>query len=182
MPRITPEKSPEGKAKDMLDAVNKKIGMTPNIYATMAKAPNVLEFALTGGGFLKQGTLPASLQEQIALTSAGYNGCDYCASAHTLIGKGAGLSEAEATSALSAKSADPRAQAALTFVKTLIEKRGRVSDSDYQAVKAAGYSEGEIIEIIAVTAFNTFTNYFNDVVETEIDFPKVSSQGTAKAA
>lgn len=182
MPRIEIVEQPEGKAKELLDGVQKKLGKVPNIYASMAHAPNVLEFALKGGSMLGNGDISARLREQIALLSAGLNGCGYCAAAHTVIGKNTGLSEEEAKAALSGGAEDSKEQAALSFAKTVIENRGQIKDSDFEAVKEAGYTDGEIIEIIAAVAFNAFTNYFNDVVDTEVDFPEVSLPENKHAA
>ena len=182
MPRIQTVENPDGKAKELLDGVEKKIGMVPNIYATMAQAPSVLEFALKGNEILGSGSLSAALREQIALTVAGYNGCDYCASAHTKIGEGAGLSSDQTQAALKGQADDDKAQAALTFTLALLKNRGQVSGSDIEDVKSAGFSDAEVIEIIAATTFNIFTNYFNETVETEVDFPKVSTAEVSKAA
>lgn len=182
MPRIEPQTSPEGTAKELLDGVKGKIGMVPNIYATMAHAPSVLKFALSGSETLGEGALSAGLREQIALTTAGYNGCDYCASAHTKIGEGVGLSTDQTQAALKGQAEDEKAQAALTFTLALLKNRGQVSPSDIEAIKAAGYNDGEVIEIIAATAYNIFTNYFNEAIETEVDFPKVSTNDVSKAA
>jgi len=137
---------------------------------------------MQGSGALGSTSLSPALRESIALTVAGLNGCDYCASAHTKIGMGAGLSEGEAAHNLNAKSEDAKTQAALNFAALIVEQRGNVNDNDVQAVKEAGYSDGEVLEIVAVVAFNIFTNYFNHVVETDVDFPHVSTQGTKKAA
>jgi alkylhydroperoxidase family enzyme len=106
---------------------------------------------------------------------------DYCASAHSLLGKNAGLSQDDITKALAGTATDPKADAALGFAKLLLEKRGRISDSDLSRIKEAGLSEAEIGEIVAHVAINVFTNYFNIAFDTEIDLPVVRTQ-QAKAA
>ncbi len=169
-----------GKTKELLDAVQAKLGLTPNMMRTMAQSPTVLEAYLNFSNMLSGGSLNAKVRGQISVLSAEENGCSYCLSAHTTIGKMAGLSEAEILAAREANSADTKTNAALKFAKTILEKRGEVSDADLQTVKNAGFTEGEIAEIVANVALNIFTNYFNGVAQTEIDFPKVDLK--AKAA
>lgn len=171
-----------GKAKDLLTTVKKQLGGVPNIFSTMAQSPVVLEAFLNFNTALGQGTLAPSLREQIALTVAGKNECDYCASAHTTLGKGTGLAEQELKLNLEGDSENQQTLAALRFVQTVIENRGGVSNADLDAVRGSGYGDDEIIEIIAHIAANTFTNYFNRIAQTEIDFPVVSTNPAAKAA
>jgi uncharacterized peroxidase-related enzyme len=168
-----------GKAKELLDAVKAKLGMTPNMMKTMAQSPAVLEAYLNFSGALGSGKLNARLREQIALISADINGCGYCASAHTAIGKMVGLGEDEILAARNGNAADAKTDAALKFARTVIVNRGEVSDADLQAVKDAGFSDGEIGEIVANVALNIFTNYFNEIAKTDIDFPKVRLEATA---
>src|SRR5471032_1199115 len=100
MPRIKPLDKPEGKSKELLDNVQKKLGATPNIFKTLAHAPAALEGFLNFSGALATGKLSPALREQVALTVAGLNNCDYCASAHTVIGKKAGVADNELNSAV----------------------------------------------------------------------------------
>ena len=171
----------EGKAKTLLDGVKASLGRAPNSFRLMAASPVALEGYLSFNRALSHGALPATVREQIALVAAETNGCDYCASAHTALGKHAGLSQDDITKALEGKAADPKADAAVRFAKLILEKRGRISDSDFNRVKKAGLSEAEIAEIVAHVAINVLTNYFNIAFETEIDFPVVRTQ-QAKAA
>jgi uncharacterized peroxidase-related enzyme len=168
-----------GKAKELLDAVKAKLGMTPNMMKTMAQSPAVLEAYLNFSGALSSGKLSARLREQIALISAEVNGCGYCASAHTAIGKMVGLDEDAILAARKGTAADAKTDAALKFARAVIVNRGEVSDADLQAVKDAGFSDGEIGEIVANVALNIFTNYFNEIAKTDIDFPKVQLGATA---
>lgn len=166
-----------GKPKQLLDAVKAKLGITPNMMKTMAQSPAVLEAYLNFSGALGGGALGAGLREQIALIAAEANGCGYCASAHTVIGKMVGLSEDAILAARQARSTETKTEAALKFARQIIVNRGAVSDAELQAVKDAGFTDGEVAEIIANTALNIFTNYFNEVAKTEIDFPKVNLAG-----
>jgi uncharacterized peroxidase-related enzyme len=168
-------------SKILLDAVHKKLGMVPNLFKTFAHSPAVLNFYLKQGEALATGVLPAALREQIALVTAGTNQCDYCASAHTLMSKGAGVDATEATANLQGHSSNAKTQAALTFAKTIVDHQGRVTANQLQAVRTAGFGDAEIVEIIAHVSMNIFTNYFNHIAETVIDFPLVST-AHAKAA
>jgi uncharacterized peroxidase-related enzyme len=181
MTRIQPVSYEEstGKAKELLDAVKAKLGTTPNMVKTMAQSPAVLEAYLNFSGALGGGKLNARLREQIALVSAEINGCGYCAAAHTAIGKIVGLGEEAILAARNGKAADVKADAALKFARAVIVNRGEVSDADLEAVRGAGYSDGEIGEIVANVALNIFTNYFNEIAKTDIDFPKVQLGATA---
>lgn len=182
MARIQPNQNPAPEAQAQLDGVKAKLGSVPNIFQTFAHSPAVLDFYMQGSGALGKTSINAALRESIALTVAGANACDYCASAHTVIGKGAGLSDDEAAQNLHGNSAEAKVQAALDFAVLLVEQRGNVNDNEVQALKEAGYTDGEVLEITAVVAFNIFTNYFNHVADTDVDFPLVSTDDVSKAA
>ncbi len=175
MARIQPltKDSASGESKELLEQVEKKMGKIPNILGTMAHSPAVLKTYLSASEALSGGLLSNTLREQIALLVSQNNECNYCLSAHTAIGKSAGLSDDEALESRAGKSNDPKTQAALDFAKAVYDKKGFVDDSDLQAVRDAGYGDGEIIEIVANVVMNFYTNYFNHVVETEVDFPQV---------
>jgi AhpD family alkylhydroperoxidase len=147
--------------------------MTPNMMKTMAQSPAVLEAYLNFSGALAGGTLSGKLREQIALIAAEVNGCGYCASAHTAIGKMVGLDEAAISSAREGNAINAKDDAALKFARTLIVNRGQTSDADLRAVKEAGFTGGEVGEIVANVALNVFTNYFNETAQTEVDFPAI---------
>ncbi|MBY0506815.1 MAG: carboxymuconolactone decarboxylase family protein [Bryobacteraceae bacterium] len=163
-----------GKAKQLLDGVQAKLGMTPNLMKTLATAPAALEAYLSFSGALGTGTLDAKLREQIALTVAQANACEYCLSAHSTIGKMVGLKPEEIAASRQAHSSDPKREAGLKFAQTVVVARGEVSDDALTLVRGAGYSDGEITEIVANVAINIFTNYFNHVARTDVDFPRVA--------
>jgi uncharacterized peroxidase-related enzyme len=162
-----------GKAKQLLDEVQANLGRTPNVFRTLANSSAALEAYLDFSDALGRGSLDAKLREQIAVAVAEANSCEYCLSAHTAIGKLVGLNENELLASRQSKSDDPRTDAALNFAHEIVVRRGELGTSDVEAVRAAGYSDGEIAEIIANVALNVFTNYFNLVAQTEVDFPKV---------
>ncbi len=173
LPALDPE-SATGEAKKLLDGVQARLGMTPNLMRTMANSPAVLQAYLEFGRALQSGALPAKLREQIALTVAEANGCEYCLAAHSAIGKALGLSQDEILDSRRGASPDGKVDAALRIARQIVEKRGWVSDEDVSHLRRAGYSDGEIAEIVANVALHLFANYFDHVARTEIDFPKVS--------
>jgi uncharacterized peroxidase-related enzyme len=163
-----------GKSKELLEAVKSKLGMVPNMTKVMATSPIVLQSYLSFSGALAGGLLDAKMREELALLTAQENGCDYCLSAHTMIGKMVGLNHEEIVASRTGKVSNPRTTAALTFAKQILDAKGRISEVELAEVRNAGFSDGEIAEIIAHVALNVFTNYFNIATGVDIDFPKVS--------
>ncbi len=162
----------EGKTKDLLDGVKSKIGMVPNIYRAVGNSPAALEGLLGLSGALGGGSLDPKLREQLALSVGEANGCNYCVAAHTAIGKGAGLSDDAVEAARRGGADDERNDAALAFARKIQETRGFVEDDDLQNLRDLGFTNGDITEIVGHVALNTFTNFFNHVADTEIDFPR----------
>ncbi len=163
-----------GKAKELLNAVKAKLGIVPNMTKVMANSPAVLEGYLGFSGALGTGLLDARTREQLALVTAQSNHCDYCLSAHTAIGKMVGLKPEEIADSRLGHSSNARTSAALKFATEVLDHKGAISVADIADVRAAGFSDGEIAEIIAHVALNVLTNYFNIATDVEIDFPKVS--------
>jgi uncharacterized peroxidase-related enzyme len=158
----------------LLDAVKKQLGVIPNLMKLVGNSPAALEGYLSLNNALGKGALEPKTRERIALAIAEFNGCSYCLSAHTYLGKNvAKLDDAEIAANRNGNSSDPKAAAAVKFAAYVALKRGHVSDTDLAAVKAAGYSNAEIVEIVLHVALNTLTNYINEVAQTEIDFPEV---------
>lgn len=174
---IQPETA-SGKAKELMDVVQKKYGMVPNLIRTFANSPAVLETYL-GFSALDSGVLSPALQERIALTVGEANGCGYCLAAHSAIGKMVGLSEEQIIDSRNASSTDSKVEAALRFAKAVVDSRGLVSDEDITRVRQAGYGDEEITEIVANVVKNIFTNHFNHVAETVVDFPEVPALAEA---
>ena len=159
-------------ARPLLEAVNRQLGSVPNLFRLVANSPAALEGYLGLSGALAKGSLPAPTRERIALAVAQINGCGYCLSAHSYLGKNlAKLSDAEIAANRHGGSLDPKADAAVRFAVRVVRARGHVSDADVQAVRLAGYDDAEIVEIVQHVALNTWTNYVNSVAQTEIDFP-----------
>ena len=159
-------------AQPLLEAVNRQIGSVPNLFRVVANSPAALEGYLGLSGALAKGTLPAATRERIALAVAEVNGCRYCLSAHSYLGKNlAKLDDAEILANRRGGSTDPRAAAAVRFAVAVTKARGHVSDDDLRAVKMAGHDDAQVTEIVLHVALNTLTNYINEVAQTVIDFP-----------
>jgi uncharacterized peroxidase-related enzyme len=164
----------------LLEAVKKQLGVAPNLFRMVAHSPAALEGYVSLLGALGKGTLPVATHERIALAIAELNGCDYCLSAHTYLGRNvAKLDDAEMTANRAGTSLEPKAAAAVEFAAKVLRERGHISDADVRAVKVAGYTDGEIIEIVQHVALNTWTNYINNVAATVIDFPVVTARKVA---
>lgn len=159
-------------SRPLLEAVKKSIGSAPNLFRLTANSPAALEGYLGLNGALAKGALAAATRERIALAIANYNGCTYCNSAHTFLAKNvAKLDDAEIAANRTGRSGDAHADAAVRFALSVARNRGQVSEEELSEVKAAGYSDAELVEIVAHVALNTLTNYLNEVFETEVDFP-----------
>jgi uncharacterized peroxidase-related enzyme len=167
-------------AQPLLQAVEKQLGSVPNLFRLVATSPQALEGYLGLSGALGKGVLPAATRERIALAVAEVNGCDYCLSAHSYLGKNlARLDDAEIAANRRGGSNDAKADAAVRFAAKVAATRGHIADADFAVVKTAGYSDAQIIEIVQHVALNNWTNYVNNVFQTEIDFPVVTAQAAA---
>jgi uncharacterized peroxidase-related enzyme len=167
-------------SRPLLDAVNKQLGVVPNLMKMLGNSPAALGGYLNLSGALAKGKLGAKTGERIALAIAEINGCGYCLAAHTYLGKNAArLDDAEIAANRNGVSNDPKADAAVRFAASVALERGHVSDSAVQAVKDAGYSDAEVMEIVVHVALNTLTNYVNEVAQTEVDFPAVELKRAA---
>jgi uncharacterized peroxidase-related enzyme len=167
-------------SRALLEGVKKQLGVAPNLFRTVANSPAALQGYVGLLGALGKGALPAATHERIALAIAEFNACDYCLSAHAYLARNvAQLDDSEIAANRKGTSNDARADAAVRFARKVAEARGHVSDEDVRAVRAAGYSDGEIVEIVQHVALNTWTNYVNSVARTEIDFPVVAARRVA---
>jgi uncharacterized peroxidase-related enzyme len=166
-------------SRPLLEAVKKQLGSVPNLFRLVANSPAALESYLGLFGALNKGDLAAPTRERIALAIAEFNGCSYCLSAHTYLGKNlTKLDDSEIAANRSGASNDPKANAAVRFAIKVARERGHVSEADVNAVKAAGYNDAQVIEIVLHVALNTWTNYVNEVAKTDIDFPLVTARET----
>ena len=163
-------------SQPLLAVVHKKLGVVPNLMKLLGQSPAALEGYLSLSGALDKGVLNAKLRESLALSVAEFNGCDYCLAAHSYIGKNlVKLTDDEIAQARDGRAADARNDAALRFAQRVAAERGRVLDADIAALRAAGFSDAETVEIVLHVALNVLTNYVNNVAHTDVDFPRVSA-------
>jgi uncharacterized peroxidase-related enzyme len=174
------EETPEA-SQPVLDKVEKMLGFVPNLQRLMSISPA----ALSGwAGLMGQlsTTLDVKTRDGIALAVSEADGCDYCLAAHSYIAHNLAKIDAnEIAINREGKSSDPKRQAAIMFAKRLIETAGKVSDQEFESVRKAGWSDANIIEMIALTAQFLLTNFVNNAVQTPIDFPAVEG-AKSKAA
>ncbi|SEV87255.1 carboxymuconolactone decarboxylase family protein [Luteibacter sp. 329MFSha] len=160
-------------SRPTLEAIRKQLGVVPNIFRLAGNSPVALA-ALTGLQGTLAKTFDVKTRERIALAVAEVNGCDYCLSAHTYIGLNmAKIGPEEIALNRQGASSDPAANAAVAFAAKVARARGRVSDADLAEVRAAGFADAQIVEVIALVAENVFTNFLNEAAQTDIDFPVV---------
>ena len=173
--QITDQSASEPAAQ-LFAAIKGKVGMVPNLYRIVANQPATLKALLSLGEELGNGDFDPATREAIALTVAGKNACDYCASAHTAISKGLKVNADEISANLSGASSDAKKQAILTLAAAIVEKRGLLSDADIQAARESGLADSDIVETVGNVVANIFTNYINHIAQTEIDFPVVEAK------
>jgi uncharacterized peroxidase-related enzyme len=172
--QISPE-SATGRARDLLDAVKGKLGLVPNMTRAMANAPAVLDGYMQLSGALGKGDLPAELREQIALAVAEANGCDYCVAAHSALGRMVGLTSDQVRDSRLGTAVDPKAGVLIRFALKVLDTRGGVADADLEEVRRSGFDDAAIAEVVANLALHVFTNYFNRLAGTDLDFPPAPS-------
>jgi uncharacterized peroxidase-related enzyme len=176
MNRIThldPETA-SGAAKKLFDGVKAKLGMVPNLMRVLGNAPAALSSYLSFGASLAEGSFDAKLREQIALAVAESNQCGYCLSAHTFIGGRLGLTEQDIAAARHANATTARTDAILKLARSIVVQRGEIDDVGLDRARAAGLTDGDIIETVANVAVNIFSNYVNHIARTTVDFPEVT--------
>ncbi|MCP5244236.1 carboxymuconolactone decarboxylase family protein [Nitrosomonas aestuarii] len=177
MARIEINSNFENGSKEILDRVMELRGQVPNIFKTAAHSPAALGFLLDGYTALGRSKISAQIKEKIALRVASLNDCDYCASAHAAMGRRLKFDENQIHDSLKGIAVDPKTKAALTLSEQIIEKQGKLSDDELANARDAGFSDAEILEVLAVTCINIFTNYFNHIAGTDLDYPFVSASG-----
>jgi uncharacterized peroxidase-related enzyme len=171
--------SATGSNQNIFAALQKGLGMVPNMARVMASSPAVLSAYAQFSSAMSTAKLSAKIREQIALLVAESNSCTYCLSAHSALGKLAGLNQAQIDDARNRRSEDPRTAAALTFAQAVLDRRGGVTGGDVDAVRKAGFDDAELAEIVAAVAQNVFTNFFNRAFDVDVDFPRVEAHAAA---
>ena len=171
----TPE-SLSGTAAEIYAQIRKAAGGVPNTFAAIgAYGPAALKAILQADGVLAGSTLSKQDQETIKLLVSEIAGCDYCVAAHSLLGKMAGLAP-EVLKQIRAgqPTGDARRDTLVRFVRNLVQTRGTISEQEFSAIKAAGYTDQHLVDISLAIAVITFTNIFNRINDTDLDFPAVA--------
>jgi uncharacterized peroxidase-related enzyme len=180
MPRtapLTPELVPVD-SKPTLDAFTKNIGFTPNMMATFAHSPIAFNAWATLLGSLSK-ALDVKTRDSIGLAVSEVNGCNYCLTVHSFTAEHmAKMSPEDIALARKGHATDPKRDVAVDFARKVIETRGKVSHDDVQAVRDAGFTDANVMEIVALVAMYSLTNFFNNVFDPEHDFPAVTPAGS----
>ncbi|MCA8985569.1 MAG: carboxymuconolactone decarboxylase family protein [Planctomycetaceae bacterium] len=172
----------QGRTRELLDAVHQAFGVVPNTAQVMANSPAVLESFLAFSTAMSGAKIGPKLHNQVKLTTSETNSCDYCTSILSAVAPSAGLSAADILAGRTGNSEDLRTKAALAFAHAVLESRGKVSDQQLAAVWEAGYGDAEIVEIVASVVLGCFTNFLNNVADTELDIPKAEPVETCSTA
>lgn len=162
-----------GSVREQLGQIKAAFGIVPNMFKAAANSPAALASMWGSFGALGGGRIGAKLGEQIAVAIADRNRCEYCLAAHTGLGRKAGATAQEMAEAQAGRSADPRTAAAIAFALKVVSNRADIAAADVDALRAAGFDDGEVVEIIAHVALNLFTNYLNVALDVPVDFPGV---------
>lgn len=168
-PKHTIDTAPDA-AKPFLEKAQANYGFTPNLLATMAEAPALLETYMTVAGIFGKTDLSETERQIILMTNNRLNGCEYCMAAHSTISKGAGVPD-DVIEALRAGTAiaDSKLEALRKFSAIVNETRGWPKEADIEALIAAGYTKQTVLEVVLGTAFKVLSNYTNHIAETPVD-------------
>lgn len=161
-----------GRAKELLDDVQQAFGVVPNATKVMANSPAVLASYLAFSQAMGQAAIGPKLHNQVKLATSESNSCDYCTSILSAVGPQAGLTADDIRAGRTAVAEDRRADAALKFANTVLDSRGKVSDEQLAALREVGFGDAEIVEIVASVVLGCFTNFLNNVADTELDIPR----------
>jgi len=173
---VVTQETADADQKALLGAIQEKLGMVPNFLGILAHSPDALKAFLGLHGIAESGSLDPQTRERIALAVAQGNSCEYCVSAHTAIGRKAGLSGAEMEANRAGHSEDAKAAGAVAFAQALNTHLGEVTGAEFDAVRDAGHDDAEIVEIITHVGMNILTNLIGKASRVDIDFPKVALQ------
>jgi uncharacterized peroxidase-related enzyme len=168
--------------KALLDAIQSQLGMVPNFLKAFANSPVALKAFLGLHGVANEGSLSPQTRERIALALAQQNSCEYCLSAHTAIGRKAGLTSDEMAANRAGRSEDAKAAVAVKLARSLSEHRGEITSAELIEARNAGYTDADIVEIITHVGMNLLTNIIGKAGRIDIDFPKVALEPARQAA
>lgn len=154
----------------IFDQLNKGLGFVPNLYAYYAKSDTAL------GDYLalqnRKSSLRLKEKEVINLVTSQVNDCQYCLAAHTVLGKNAGLSEEQILEIRQGQAPfDAKLNALAAFTKATVEQRGKTTPEQKTALLDAGYTEGNLVDIILQIGDKIISNYIHNTTQLPIDFP-----------
>ena len=172
IPRVEEHSAP-AKSKPILEELKKKFGHVPNIFASVAHSSAALHSMMAMMGHLEDGSLTGLEQEAIALRVGEMHGCRYCSAAHTAKAKMLGATVEQTVAWRKGKADEPRTQVIIDLAVEMVENRGHIVDQTLTEALELGLTEADLIEVVACVTINTFTNYINALVQTEVDFPAV---------
>ena len=167
----------QGRPRELLDTVQQAFGMIPNVAKVMANSPAVLESFLAFSTAMGAVKIGGKLHNQVKLATSETNSCDYCTSILSAVAPAAGLSAADILTGRTGNSTDHRTMAALACAHDVLESRVKVSNQQLAAVLDAGLGDAEIVEIVASVVLGCFTNFLNNLAQTELDVPRVAPVG-----
>ncbi|GHE60483.1 MULTISPECIES: carboxymuconolactone decarboxylase family protein [Roseivirga] len=159
-------------SQQLFDALEKKLGMVPNLYASIGYSGNALASYLTFQDAQAQGTFNAKQREAVNLVVSQVNGCTYCQAAHTTLGKMNGFTEEETIALRQGRSSDAKLNAIVGLAKSLVENRGRASEDKVEEFLAQGYDQAALVDLVALVASKTLANYVHNLFDFAIDFPE----------
>lgn len=171
--KIVTAESANPEQQALYQAIHAQLGMVPNFLKVFANSPAALKAYLGLHGIASEGSLDPRTRERIALALAQQNSCEYCLSAHTAIGRKAGLDGAEIAANRDGTSRDEKAAVAVRFARSLVTHMGEVTTEELMDMRNAGYSESDIVEVITHVGMNILTNLLGKAGRVDIDFPKV---------
>lgn len=171
----THDDAPEA-AKAALATAEKNNGFLPNLLRVLANAPVALETYLTVGGINARASLPLAEREVVQITAAATHGCGFCVAGHTAIAfKKAGLDEAKVEALRNLRPTGvARFDAIQSFTSAVIATRGRVSDAELAAFRAAGFDDAAALEVILGVSLATLCNFANNLGQPPLN-PELSA-------
>lgn len=171
---VNPEDA-QGRTKELLETVQQAFGVVPNAAKVMANSPAVLESFLSFSQAMGQSAIGEKLHNQVKLTTSESNSCDYCTSLLSAVGPNVGLTADDILAGRTASAKDPRTDAALKFAESVLKSQGKVSNEQLEEVRKAGFDDAELVEIVTSVVLGCFTNFLNNVADTDLDIPQAES-------
>ena len=167
---LTVATAPEA-SKPILENIQKAFGFVPNLMATFANSPAVLQGYLAMDGVFEKGTFTPVERQLILLAASLENNCDYCVAAHSTIAKGVLHAPAETIAAVREGKTlvDQKQNALVNLVREIVRERGFASPATVEAFLAAGYQKPQVMELLLGVALKTVSNYLDHLSPATID-------------